>query len=82
MGLALQEFLDKDEREAIKEIVKLQLHDTQKALSTKNLRGKDIVQEVVKETERSRTEELSQEEEARTRKVFFISNSQYLNLTS
>ncbi len=69
MGLALQEFVDKDEKEAIGEIVKLQIRDTQKTLSTKNIRDEDIVQEVIKETERSRAEEPSQEEEARTRKV-------------
>ena len=69
MALALQEFVDKDEKEAIGEIVKLQLRDTQKTLSTKKLRDEDIVKEVIKETERSRAEEPSQEEEARTRKV-------------
>lgn len=73
MGLALQEFVDKDEKEAIGEIVKLQLRDTQKALSLKNLRDEnDIVQEVIKETERSRAEEPSQEEEATTRKVLKV----------
>ena len=74
MGLALQEFVDKDEKDAIGEIVKLQLRDTQKTLSTKNIRDEDIVKEVIKETERSRAEEPSQEEEARTRKVCCLIN--------
>lgn len=69
MGLALKEFVDKDEKEAIGEIVKLQLRDTQKILSEKKFRDEDIISEVVKETERSRAEQPSQEEEARTRKV-------------
>ena len=69
MGLALQEFVDKDEKDAIGEIVKLQLRDTQKTMSTKKVRDEDIVNEVIKETERNRAEEPSQEELARTRKV-------------
>lgn len=69
MGLALQEFVDKDEKQAICEIVKLQLRDTQKTLSTRNVRDEDIVKEIIKETERSRAEEPSQEEQERTRQV-------------
>lgn len=70
MGFALQEFVEKDEKEAIGEIVKLQLRDTQKVLSTRKIRDEDIVKEVIKQTERSRAEEPSQEEQTRTRKVW------------
>ena len=73
MGLALKEFVDKDEKDALVEIVKLQLRDTQKVLSTRNIRDEDIVQEVINETERSRVEQLSPEEVAKTRKVAIYS---------
>ena len=72
MGLALQQFVDKDEKDAIGEIVKLQLHHTQETLSKKNIRDEDIEKEVVKETERSRAEEPSQEENERRRKVSLL----------
>ena len=71
MSLALKEFVDKDEKEAIAEIVKLQLRDTQKVLTTRNVRDEDIVQEVINETERSRVEEVSQEEQEKTRQVLY-----------
>lgn len=69
MALALEEFVDKDENDALGEMVKLQLRDTQKTMSTKKFRDEDLVNVVIKETERSRAEEPSQEEIARTRKV-------------
>ena len=69
LGLALKEFVEKDENDAIAEMVNLQIDDTRKAISTKNFRDEDIVSEVVKETERSRTEEPTKEEVARTKKV-------------